>query len=145
MANQGKTQFLRIVVDETDARARRDLAQWLLEQAPDPLPDNPAVILAIEDCPRGLSAKSLRKLIEDLVSEGRFDRIQIGSNQHLTRRTRPFISRDDDRERFQLEIALDLESEKHLLYRVMIVIELIVIGLFIRQWALDPDFVFSLF
>lgn len=145
MAQQNNTRFLKIVVDESKAQARRDLARWLIEGAPDPVPDNPRLVLALENCPGGLSAKDVRELIEDLVSEGRFDRIQIGSQQHLTRRARPVIGTHDDKERFRLEVAIDLENEKQLLYRIVIILELVTIGLFLRQWALDPAFVFSLF
>jgi len=97
----------------------------------------------MSDCPGGLPAKGVRELVEDLVSNGSFDRIQIGSQQHLTRRVRPVVGMDHDKERFQLEISIDLEHEKQLLYRIVIVLELIVIGLILRQWILDPGFVLS--
>ncbi|MBX2867593.1 MAG: hypothetical protein KTR18_02905 [Acidiferrobacterales bacterium] len=143
MVEKPNTQFLKIVVDEDQRQARHDLANWLLADAPDPCPDNAGLILSLTGCPDGLSEKGVRELIEDLVSDGSFDRIQIGSQQHLTRRVRPVVSADQDKERFQLEIAIDLENEKQLLYRIVIVLELVVIGLILRQWILDPGFSLS--
>jgi len=143
MVERTKTHFLKIVVDEDQLQARHELAEWLLNHAPDPCPDNAELILTLSDCPRDIPAKRVRELIEDLVSDGSFDRIQIGSQQHLTRRVRPALSIDHGKERFQLEIAIDLENEKQLLYRITIVLELIVIGLILRQWILDPGFFLS--
>jgi len=143
MAERSKTRFLKIVVDEDQLEARHELAEWLLNHAPDPCPDNAELILTMSDCPGGLPAKGVRELVEDLVSNGSFDRIQIGAQQHLTRRVRPVVVIDHDKERFQLEISIDLEHEKQLLYRIVIVLELIVIGLILRQWILDPGFVLS--
>ncbi len=143
MVVKSNTRFLKIVVDEDQLQARHDLAEWMLTAAPDPCPDNAQLILALSDCPGGIPAKGVRELIEDLVSDGSFDRIQIGSQQHLTRRSRPVLGIDPDKERFQLEIAIDLENEKQLLYRIVIVLEIIVIGLILRQWALDPGFFLS--
>jgi len=142
MIEKTNTRFLKIVVDDSERLARHTLAEWFTNAAPDPCPDNAELILALEDCPKGLSAKAVRELIEDLVSDGSFTRIQIGSQRHLTRRAKPSLGFDHDRERFQLEISIDLEKEKQLLYRIVIVLEAITIGLLVRQWALDPEFVF---
>ncbi len=143
MVERTNSRFLKIVADEGLLQARHELAEWLLNHAPDPCPDNAELILMLPDCPGDIPAKGVRELIEDLVSDGSFDRIQIGSQRHLTRRVRPVLGTDHDKERFQLEIAIDLENEKQLLYRIVIVLELIVIGLILRQWILDPGFFLS--
>jgi hypothetical protein len=141
MNKSSDSQFLKLVVNEKQKQENRKMSEWLLQSAPDPIPDDAKIILAIEGCPSGLTSKMLRELIEHAVSDGKFERILIGSRQHLTKQVRPIIVRDDDRECFRLEIALDLESEKQLLFKLVIIIELIVIGLFIRQMALDPNFI----
>ncbi len=140
MSTSDETPFLKLVVDEDKARGKVSLERWLLKSAPDPTPDDPEILSTLESFPGGLNRKDLRELIEDLVSRGDLEKIQIGSRQYLTRRQRPTIERDDDRELFRLEIALDLDSEKQLLYKVLIVLELIVISLILRQWVLDTRF-----
>lgn len=145
MAGPENNRFLRLVVDEQKARAIRRTSAWFLEHAPDPCPDDIALITQLEDYPAALGRKDLRELIENLVASGRLEKIQIGARQYLTRQKRPQIQRDDDRELFRLEIAVDLEREKQLLYKILIVIEAVVIGLILRQWALDPAFVLRLF
>lgn len=144
MSGSRQNRFLKLVVDEKTAEAKRQTADWFGSEAPDPVPDDCALIAQLDDYPGLLNSRDLRELIENLVSEGRLDKIQIGARQYLTRQSQPVIARDDDRELFRLEIALDLEREKQLLFKLVIVIELIVIALIVRQWALDPGFLLRL-
>lgn len=144
MSERKSNRFLRLVVDEKTAASKSRAMEWFLESAPDPCPDDCDLIAGLEDFPGGLKRKHLRELIENLVADGRLEKIQIGARMYLTRRKLSEIYRDDDRERFRLEIALDLEREKHLMYKIVIVIESIIIALILRQWALDPDFVLQL-
>jgi hypothetical protein len=145
VARSDHKNFLRLVVDEDTAAAKKLTKAWFLDSAPDPCPDDCSLIPGLEDYPGSLGRRDLRELIEDLASDGQLEKIQIGSRQYLTRQKRPAIHRDDDREHFRLEIELDLEREKHLLFKLLIVVEVIVIGLILRQWALDPQFVLALF
>lgn len=145
MADTDNSKFLRLVVDEEKAQAKLKTTDWFAETAPDPCPDDLELISRLEDYPATLSRKDLRELIEYLVSQGRLEKIQIGARQYLTRQKRPVIQRDDDRELFRLDIALDLEREKHLLYKIVIVIEFVVIALILRQWVLDPEFMLQFF
>lgn len=140
MSESHRNPFLRLVVNEDKARARAAVANWLLRTAPDPAPDDPEILAGLDGFPGGLERKDLREVIEDLVSHGELEKVQIGARQYLTRRTRPTIERDDDRELFRLEIALDLDREKQLLFKIAIVLELIVIALILRQWVLDTRF-----
>ena len=145
MSGSRKNRFLKLVVDEKSAEAKRLTAHWFSDEAPDPCPDDCSLITQLDGYPGQLNSRELRELIENLVSEGRLEKIQIGARQYLTRHTQPVIARDDDRELFRLEIALDLEREKQLLFKLLIVIEAIVIALIVRQWALDPGFVLNFF
>ncbi|MBT8049321.1 MAG: hypothetical protein HKN57_01715 [Xanthomonadales bacterium] len=140
MAGPDNSKFLRLVVDEEKEQAKKITTAWLMESAPDPFPDDFELLSRLEGYPGELGRKDLRELIEHLVAGDRLEKIQIGARQYLTRQKQPLIQRDDDRELFRLDIALDLEREKHLLYKIVIIIECIVIALIFRQWVLDPDF-----
>lgn len=145
MTGPDNSKFLRLVVDQEKARAKKETTDWFMKAAPDPCPDDFELISQLDGYPAGLNRKDTRELIEDLVSEGLLEKIQIGARQYLTRQKRPLIQRDDDRELFRLDIALDLEREKHLLFKILVVLEFIVITLILRQWALDPEFMLSFF
>ena len=145
MKKNSHSQFLSLVVDDDKLQQRKTYIDWLLHEAPSPLPDNCQVIKSLDTCPTGFSDRELRELIEELVSSRQIDRVHIGTTQHLIRNSLPVLDQDEEKILFQLEIAKDLEAEKQLLYSIIIILELVVIGLFLRQGLLDSNFLALIF
>lgn len=140
-----KSSFLKLVIDEPKERAYQEMIWWLNNKAPDPIPDEPIIILGLDGCPGGLARQTLRELLEHLVATDQYKRIKVGSRQYLKRQTKLAINCGNGDALFKLEIAIDLESEKQLLYKTVIVLELIVIALILRQVVLDPQTSLDLF
>ncbi len=126
---------LHLVRPPASAARRARARAWLLETAPDPLPDEARLILALDGAP-DVEPWQLEDVVDSLVNEGALDRVQIGRRGHLTRVGNAADDDVSELERFQLQVLLDIEMEKILLFRVAIVFELIVLALLLRSWLL---------
>jgi len=121
---RNSSSHLRLVPPEADATRQRAIEEWLLGPAPDPLPDDTLLIVRLEGAPQ-VPSWQVRAVIDKLLAEGRIHRVHIGSRRHLTR-----LAESDDfasEERFRLNVELDLEAEKQLLLKTVLVLESLVL------------------
>lgn len=150
------TPSLRVVTDAP--RANHASVVWnalqpLLRATNDLAPDDPVLLITVL-C-SSVSAESWRAGIDALVVTGELRRVFVGQQAHLAlpaeRLPRGFspLSTSDDAnaaanppsseakdETFELEIAIDVERERLLLYRVFAVFGGIGLALLVREFLL---------
>ncbi|MEM6704058.1 MAG: hypothetical protein AAF690_15175 [Acidobacteriota bacterium] len=141
---QQKSSGLRLVANGPALERQKVAESWLLERAPDPLPDHAGLLVKIEGAPPGISPRDLEDAIEALVASQKLARLQIGGVRHITRQSAAqLVSEDEARNR--LEVRLDIEAERQLLYRLGLVLESIALGLIVRHAVLESLFPFPAF
>ena len=128
---------LRLVASDERHAARRAAAEWLSNTAPDPIPESPTLLARLVDSPSEVRADDFEAAITDLVDRRELFRVQIGAVTHLTREAGRSPTATFDEQRHRLDVRIDLEKERQLLFRLALVLEGIALFLLLRQFMLD--------
>ena len=128
---------LRLVPVKADAESLQKVEQWLLRSAPNPAPDDERLLQGLM-VGIHVDTATIREAVDGLVRRGLLDQVQIGKHVHLIRAKRParVLEEEDPEKVFRVQVQIDLEAEKGLLYRLMIVVEVVFLGLLVREWLL---------
>jgi hypothetical protein len=103
------------------------------------LADDEAVLLRLLGLGEGWDAHVVRHVIDSLVRDGVFRRVWVDDEPHLTglrvsARSTELPGETSADQVFRLQVALDAEGERALLYRVVIVLEALAALLLAREW-----------
>ena len=98
------------------------------------VPDDPAILALIWPW-EPPSTHALRDTLDQLIAQGELRRVHIGEEAHLV--LRGVHSEEGERDSFSLLVETDVEHERVMLYRAVIVLEVIGLLVLVREVMLN--------